>query len=94
MSITTRERNAPTQNELEELLGMLLAANEEGQLVSITFMLQDGPNTMVDHRGSQELTELACRTVRQRIGEAVGGQTLLGRQILESNTVLSAGKVN
>lgn len=94
MSITTRERNAPTQDELEELLGMLLAANEEGQLASISFMLKNGDDAMIDYRGSQELTELACRTVRQRIGEAVGAQTLLGRQILDSNTVVLTGKVN
>lgn len=94
MSITPRERNAPTQTELEELLGMLMAANEEGQLVSITFMLQDGDKAVVDYRGSLELSELACRTVRQRIGETVGTQTKLGRQIVESNLVLPAGKAN
>ncbi|MNV81290.1 hypothetical protein D3C71_1749480 [compost metagenome] len=70
MNISARERNHPTKADLEELLGMLLAAAEEGQLVSLTFMLRRGPNeTMVDYRGCQEFTELATRTVRERIAE-------------------------
>ncbi|MDR1076369.1 MAG: hypothetical protein LBL59_08775 [Xanthomonadaceae bacterium] len=51
---------------------MLLAANEAGQLKSVTFMLQDGQGrTMVDYRGSLELTELSARTISERIAAAV-----------------------
>lgn len=69
--VTARERNNPTQDELEEVLGLLIAANDAGQLASIVFMLKNGENAVVDYRGSQEHTELACRTVNRRIAEEV-----------------------
>ncbi|WP_243350878.1 hypothetical protein [Stenotrophomonas acidaminiphila] len=72
MSVSERERNHPTKAELEELLAMLLAAAEEGQLVSLVFMLQDREgNAMVDYRGCHEFTEMAARTVRERIAQEV-----------------------
>ncbi|MGH8081879.1 MAG: hypothetical protein ACREP7_14995 [Lysobacter sp.] len=73
MNVTDRERVAPTRKELEELLGMLIAANDEGQLVSLVFVLQAprSERTMVDYRGSHEITELGCRTVRERIATAI-----------------------
>lgn len=75
MSVSARERNTPTQVELEDLLGMLLAAVEDGQLVSITFMLKDAAGqTMVDYRGTHELTEIATRVVRDRIANEVEAQ--------------------
>ena len=74
MTVTTRERTRPTQAELEELLAMLLAANDEGELVHITFMLQksDSGDAMVDYRGDYERAEIATRTVRHRIADALG----------------------
>lgn len=70
-SVTARERNHPTQDELEELLGMLVAANDAGQLVSLVFMVKNGDNAVVDYRGTHEFTEMACRTVNNRIAEAI-----------------------
>lgn len=92
MSVTPQERNAPTREQLEELLALLLAANDEGQLVSLVYMLQNGDNAVVDYRGSHELTELACRTVRERIAHEIGAQSKLGQKILDSNTVVLVGK--
>ena len=66
---TPRERNQPTRDELEELLLMLAEANDDGQLVHITFAMQK-PGTgemLVDYRGPHELAEIATRTVRERI---------------------------
>lgn len=71
MNITPRERNHPTKAELEELLGMLLAAAEDGQLVSLTFMLKSGDDALIDYRGCLEFTEMATRVVRERIAEEV-----------------------
>lgn len=67
-NITARERNNPSSEELQELLDLLGEANAEGQLVSIVFMLQQPCGaTMVDYRGTHELTELSTRVVRERI---------------------------
>ncbi len=86
MTVSARERNHPTKEELEELLGMLLAAAEEGQLVSLTFMLRRGPDeTMVDYRGCQEFTELATRTVRERIAQEVRFTDPLIAQRIQAN---------
>ena len=72
MNISTRERHQPTRVELVDLLAMLVAAADEGQLVSVSFMLQSPEgDTMVDYRGSQELSELTARTVLQRIAQDI-----------------------
>ena len=74
MSVSRRERNQPTTVELVDLLSMLVAAADEGQLVSVAFMLRSPEgDTMVDYRGSQELSELTARTVLQRIAQDVAG---------------------
>jgi hypothetical protein len=68
MSVSTEERTKPSREQLEELLGLLLAANEAGQLVSLVFMLEQPSGlAVVDYRGSYEKTELACRTTAGRI---------------------------
>lgn len=74
MNVSPRERNKPTSAELVDLLSLLVAAADEGQLVSVAFMLRspDG-DTMVDYRGSHELSELTARTVLQRIAQDVAG---------------------
>lgn len=69
MSITNEERTNPTEEQLHDLLELLSEANRAGQLVSITYMLRHGDAALVDYRGSNELTELATRTVRERIAE-------------------------
>lgn len=91
MSVTPQERNSPTREQLEETLGLLLAAAEEGQLVSLVFMLKNGDAAVVDYRGSHEFTELACRTVRERIAHEIGAQSKLGQKILDSNAVVLIG---
>ena len=70
---TERERNEPTPDELIEILELLVGAAEAGQLVSLTWMLQDprGKAVVVDYRGSFEMSELACRTVRDRIAKSI-----------------------
>lgn len=74
MSVSPRERNQPTTVELVDLLSMLVAAADEGQLVSVAFMLRSPEgDTMVDYRGSHELSELTARTVLQRIAQDVAG---------------------
>ena len=74
MSVSRRERNQPTTVELVDLLSMLVAAADEGQLVSVAFMLRSPEgDTMVDYRGSHELSELTARTVLQRIAQDVAG---------------------
>lgn len=82
MSASPRERNNPTTIELVDLLALLVAAADEGQLVSLVFMLQSPEgDTMVDYRGSHELTELSARTVLERIAEdiAVTHPAIAGR---------------
>lgn len=72
MSVSPRERNQPTTVELVDLLSMLVAAADEGQLVSVAFMLRSPEgDTMVDYRGSHELSELTARTVLQRVAQDV-----------------------
>ncbi|WP_313415542.1 hypothetical protein [Stenotrophomonas sp.] len=72
MNVSPRERNNPTSVELVDLLSLLVAAADEGQLVSIAFMLRSPEgDTMVDYRGGQELSELTARTVLQRIAQDV-----------------------
>lgn len=72
MSVSPRERNQPTTVELVDLLSMLVAAADEGQLVSVAFMLRSPEgDTMVDYRGGHELSELTARTVLQRIAQDV-----------------------
>ncbi|HEL5401744.1 hypothetical protein [Stenotrophomonas maltophilia] len=74
MSVSPRERNQPTTVELVDLLSMLVAAADEGQLVSVAFMLRSPEgDTMVDYRGNHELSELTARTVLQRIAQDVAG---------------------
>ena len=74
MNVSPRERNTPTAVELVDLLSLLVAAADEGQLVSIAFMLRSpSGDTMVDYRGSHELSELTARTVLQRIAQDVAG---------------------
>jgi len=74
MSVSPRERNQPTTVELVDLLSMLVAAADEGQLVSVAFMLRSPEgDTMVDYRGTHELSELTARTVLQRIAQDVAG---------------------
>lgn len=67
------KRAFPDPAEFEEILGMLLAANDAGELKSVVFVLQQpgADSALVDYRGSYELTEMACRTVRGRIADAV-----------------------
>jgi hypothetical protein len=88
MTVTTRERTRPTQAELEELLAMLIAANDEGQLVHITFMLKeaDSENAMIDYRGNYEFAEIATRTVRERIADALGATEPEIAQRIRDNT--------
>lgn len=82
MNVSARERNHPTAAELEELLAMLAAAVEEGQLVSLVFMLKNGDGAMVDYRGCHEFTEMATRTVRERIaGEVRFTDPLIAQRI-------------
>lgn len=72
MNVSPRERNTPTSVELVDLLSMLVAAADEGQLVSVAFMLRSPEgDTMVDYRGSHELSELTARTVLQRIAQDI-----------------------
>ncbi|HDS1664557.1 TPA: hypothetical protein QEL40_003306 [Stenotrophomonas maltophilia] len=72
MNVSPRERNKPTTVELGGLLSMLVAAADEGQLVSVAFMLRSPEgDTMVDYRGSHELSELTARTVLQRVAQDV-----------------------
>lgn len=75
MSIDARERNQPTKEEQLELLEMLAAAVEEGQLLALAFMLQKPMTgeTIVDYRGSFEHSELTCRTVNLRIADSIEG---------------------
>lgn len=73
--VTDLERNSPTRQQLDELLETLVALNETGALLSITFMVKDPMGrTFVDYRGTPELTELATRTVRERIADLVEPQ--------------------
>lgn len=71
MNITNEERTNPTKKQLHELLWLLADANRAGELVSITYMLRNGHSdaALVDYRGSNELTELATRIVRERIAD-------------------------
>ncbi|MGH8025465.1 MAG: hypothetical protein ACREO0_01950 [Pseudoxanthomonas sp.] len=71
--VTTRERTRPTQDELEDVLAMLIAANDAGELVHLSFMLQraDSGDAMVDFRGDYERAEITTRTVRTRIAQAL-----------------------
>jgi hypothetical protein len=70
--VSDQERNAPTRQQLDELLEVLAALNEQGSLLSLTFMIKDPiGRTAVDYRGTPEFTELATRTVRERIAELV-----------------------
>ena len=93
MSVTTRERTRPTQDELEELLAMLVAANDEGELVHITFMLQkaDSNDAVVDFRGDYERAEIATRTVRNRIADALGTTEPDMAQYIRDNTGKAPG---
>lgn len=69
--ISHQERTNPTAQTLDETLELLAAANEQGQLVSIAFLLSNGPQQMVDYRGTNEMTEIMCRTVNERIADDV-----------------------
>lgn len=69
--VTDRERYSPTREELDDLLGLLVAANEQGQLKAIAFVLQGPPGTMLDHRGNVELTGILGRTVLERLADHV-----------------------
>ncbi|HEY1034636.1 MAG TPA: hypothetical protein VGE09_06615 [Pseudoxanthomonas sp.] len=71
MNVDARERNHFTKDEMDELLGMLLAANEQGQLVGLVFMVKNGAAAAVDYRGTHELVELATREVRTRIADEI-----------------------
>lgn len=95
MTCTTRERTRPTHDELEELLSMLMAANDEGQLVHITFMLQktDSDDAMVDYRGDYERAEIATRTVRLRIADALDTNEPELAQHIRDNTGKAPGLI-
>jgi hypothetical protein len=71
VNVSHEERTNPSKAQMEEVLELLVGANDEGQLVSLVFMLKNGENAVVDYRGSQEHTELACRTVNNRIAEEI-----------------------
>lgn len=75
MNVDPRERNHPTKDEMDELLGMLLAANDAGQLVGqlvgLVFMVKNGDAAAVDYRGTHEMVELATREVRTRIADEI-----------------------
>lgn len=70
--ISPEERNNPSTAQLEELLAMLVAANQEGQLVGLAFMLKDGDRAAIDYRGTHDMASLMAGTVLERIAEAVG----------------------
>ena len=65
------ERNNPSRAQMEELLAMLVAANQEGQLVGLAFMLQDGDNAAIDYRGTVDAASLMSGTVLERIADQV-----------------------
>jgi hypothetical protein len=71
VNVSHEERTNPSKDQLDEVLELLAAANDAGQLVSLVYMLKDGDNAVVDYRGTQEHTELACRTVNGRIADDV-----------------------
>lgn len=71
MNVDPRERNHPTKDEMDELLGMLLAANDAGELVGLVFMVKNGDAAAVDYRGTHEMVELATREVRTRIADEI-----------------------
>lgn len=85
--ITARERNQPTSAELDELLMMLIEAHEAGELVHVAFMLKqvDSDNALIDYRGSHEFTEIATRTIRERIAlELETSEPELAQQIKDT----------
>lgn len=69
--ISEEERNNPSTSQLEQLLTMLVAANQEGQLVGLAFVLKDGDNAAIDYRGSHDMASLMAGTVLNRIAAAV-----------------------
>lgn len=69
--ISDQERHQPTRKDFDEVLGMLLAANEEGQLVGLSFMVRNGDKAAIDYRGSHDMASLMSKTVLERIAEAV-----------------------
>lgn len=69
--ISDQERNAPTRKDFDNLLGMLLAANEEGQLVGLSFMVRNGDKAAIDYRGSHDMASLMSKTVLERITAAI-----------------------
>jgi hypothetical protein len=60
-----------TRDEWREFLAALEAANEEGQIVAVAFMLQNRAGAMVDFRGPMDMAEVMSATVLNRIAEHV-----------------------
>lgn len=81
------ERNNLSQDDWNDVRASLADANGEGQLVSIVFTLQHPTGaTMVDYRGSREVTEIACRKVRDRIAtEIAETHPLIAERIRQTN---------
>ena len=62
----------PSTQEWINLLDALRREAREGRLLSLTFMLQEGPNpdnAIVDSYGKPPLTEAACRRTVEAIAQ-------------------------
>jgi hypothetical protein len=60
-----------SQDEWMEFLAALAAANDEGQIVAVAFMLKNNAGTMVDFRGPMDMAEFMSTTVLERIADHV-----------------------
>lgn len=69
--ISEEERNNPSTGQMEQLLALLVAANREGQLVGLAFMLKEGDKAAIDYRGSHDMASLMAGTVLNRIAAEV-----------------------
>lgn len=72
--MTDLDKSNPSQDDWLELIKGLQDAAIAGQLKSVTFALVDSrmpDNAMVDHYGSPELTEVACRMTVERIASVL-----------------------
>lgn len=67
-------KESPDTTTWLAILDALQREAKKGRLVSLTFMLReklDPDKAVVDHFGSHELTEIACRKTVEKIADAV-----------------------
>lgn len=64
-------RTQISKEEWREFLAALDAANEEGQIVTVAFMLKNNVGAIVDFRGPMDMAEFMSTTVLGRIADHV-----------------------